>query len=497
MNKIIYIIMCSCTIMGLMFTSCDDFLEITPEGQVKRDQLLSTEEGIEDALYGVYAQLRSTSLYGQELSFSSLEIMAQSLWCYGNMSSAKAINALGSFDYTYSAVENLFESVWTEMYKNISNVNSVINSSLIERASEYPYTIYRGEAYALRAFMHFDLVRLFAEQYTVNPNAEGIPYATEFSLNTPNFESLAKNYEHILADLHEAEKMLENEDDYENTSNFMLDRQIHLNKYAVKALLARVYLTMGNKEKALDYALDVIESGKYTLKEKTEVQNDLAGVLSRKETLWGIYSSGFYTQVNAKLQQTTSYYSLDLRNDFMTLYETDASGIDFRVTAYFSTVDQGGSPKYRLSKLTDIYELNNMAGSRPSDLILGINLIRIPEMYYIAAEALLDTDYDLALHYYNEVRTHRGLDPLGKSSSTINTEEDESGSIIGTITTDSLTIARINDERYKEYIGEGQSFFNMKRLNQPILSHDGVTTYAASKNIYVVPIPDIEMENRN
>ena len=496
MKKLKYIVLCLCSTIGITFTSCDDFLDITPEGQVKRDQLLKTEEGIEDALYGAYAQLRSASLYGRELSFSSLEVMAQSLWCYGNMSEAKSINALSNFNYKYSAVETLFENVWTDMYENISNVNSVINSPLIENASEYPFTIYRGEAYALRAFMHFDLVRLFAEQYTVNPNANGIPYATEFSLNTPDFESLAKNYEHILADLHEAEKMLEDEDEYENTSNFMLDRQIHLNKYAVKALLARVYLTMGNKEEALKYALEVIEAGKYTLKEKTEVQNDLAGVLSRKETLWGVYYSGFYTLVNAKLQLMTSYYSLDLRNDFMTLYEKDASGLDFRITAYFTAVDQGGTPKYRLSKLTDIYELNNMAGNRPTELILGINMIRIPEMYYIAAEALLDVDYDLALHYYNEVRTHRGLDSLGMKSADTEIEDDGSGSNVNG-TTDKLTIERINDERYKEYIGEGQSFFNMKRQNLPILSHDGETTFAPSKDIYVVPIPDIEMENRN
>ena len=60
-------------------TSCDGYLDITPEGQVKRDEMLSTNEGVEDALYGVYAQLRSTSLYGQELYFQSLEVMANSL----------------------------------------------------------------------------------------------------------------------------------------------------------------------------------------------------------------------------------------------------------------------------------------------------------------------------------------------------------------------------------------------------------------------------------
>ncbi|MBQ2787043.1 MAG: RagB/SusD family nutrient uptake outer membrane protein [Bacteroidaceae bacterium] len=476
-KKIIYIF--SLAALSFSIASCDDFLDITPDGQVKRDPMLSTAEGIEDAMYGVYSQLRSTSLYGQELSFSTLEIMSQTLWCYGNMSAAAGINALGRYEYDYSTVEALFASVWTEMYKNISNVNSVLDAPLVADAKAFPYTLYRGEALGLRAFMHFDLVRLFAEQYTVNPQAEGIPYATDFSLETPDFETLAQNYEHILADLHEAENLLADEEEYEGHGNYMLDRQIHFNVHAARAMLARVYLTMGNKEKALEYALKVINGAKYVLKDKTEVINDLAGVLSLKETIFGIYHAGFYTNVNAKLQQTTSYYSLDLRNDFMSLYEKDASGLDFRTAAYFTAIDQGGKQKYRLSKLTDIYELNNIAASRPTNLIPGINLIRIPEMYYIAAEALLESDYNTALNYYNEVRAHRGLDAIEDS------QEEKA-----------LTMERINEERYKEYIGEGQTFFNMKRLNLDILSHDGATTYKAGKEIYVVPIPDTEIENR-
>lgn len=469
MNKMKYIFSCLCVLL-LATTSCDDYLDITPDGQVKRDEQLATAEGIEDAMYGVYSQLRSQALYGQELSFSTLEILSQTLWCNG----ASGITAMGRFDYTHSTVQSLFEAVWTQMYKNISNVNSVINSSLIADATEFPYTIYRGEAFGLRAFMHFDLMRLFAEQYTVNPLADGIPYATEFSLNTPEFETLEKNYEHVIRDLEEAERMLADEEEYEGVSNYMLDRQIHFNIHAVRALMARVYLTMGNKKKAAEYALKVIDAGKYILKEKTEVVGDLAGILSQKETLFGIYYAEFYNNVNAKLQQTTSYYSLDLRTDFMELYNKDASGLDFRISAYFSEAGVGSEVKYRLCKFTDVYEQNNI--TRPSNLIPGINIIRIPEMYYIVAEALLEEDYDKALECYNEVRKHRGLDAL---------EEDRV-----------LTQELINDERYKEYIGEGQTFFNYKRLNMPIVSYDGRTTYEAGSGIYVVPVPDIEKENR-
>lgn len=358
MKKIIYILM---SVVLLSITSCEGFLNITPDGQAKRDELLSTKQGIEDALYGAYSQMRSQSLYGQELYFSTLEILSQTMWCNGST----GVTAMSEYDWAHSSVKGVFDGAWTAMYKNISNVNSVLNAPLVAEATDYPYTIYRGEALGLRAFMHFDLVRLFAEQYTVNPAADGIPYATEFSLNTPDFESLEKNYEHILDDLHEAELLLADEDKYENDGSFMLDRQIHFNLRAVQATLARVYLTMGDKVNAAHYALAVINDGKYTLKEKTEVVNDLAGVLSKKETIFGIYHAGFYASVNAKLQQMTSYFSLDLRSDFMSLYEKDAAGSDYRTMAYFSESGTGNGTKYRLSKFTDIYELSKgIQGSR-------------------------------------------------------------------------------------------------------------------------------------
>ena len=471
MKNTIYILTLMSALL-LTTTSCEGFLNITPDGQAKRDELLNTQQGIEDAMYGVYSQLRTQSLYGQELHFSTLEILSHTLWCNGS----DGITAMGKYDWAHSSVKGIFESAWTAMYKNISNVNSVLNAPLVKDATVYPYTIYRGEALGLRAFMHFDLVRLFAQQYTLNPKADGIPYATEFSLNTPAFESLEKNYEHIINDLLEAELLLADEDNHENIGNYMLDRQIHFNLRAVQATLARVYLTMGDLENAAHYALAVINDGKYILKEKTEVVNDLAGVLSKKETIFGVYYAGFYTNVNAKLQQMTSYYSLDLRDDFMSLYEKDATGSDYRTMAYFSESGTGSGTKYRLSKLTDIYEHNNNSANRPVDLILGINMIRIPEMYYIAAEALLESDYAKALELYNTVRVHRGLEALADKD---------------------LTIDLINDERYKELIGEGQTYFNMKRQNQPIVSYDGKTTYQPVDGIYAIPVPDAEKENRN
>lgn len=467
-------------VCSLTFAACEDFLDITPEGQIKRSEMLSTPEGIEDALYGAYAQMRNQTLYGQELSFCTIELLAQTFTCEGN----KTIEALTQYDYDNTSVKGIFEGIWTAMYKNISNVNSILDAPLVSSATEFPYTIYKGEALGLRAFMHFDLVRLFAEQYTQNPKADGIPYATSFSLNTPDFESLAQNYEHILADLHEAELMLADEAKYVNTSTFMTDRQIHCNLYAVQALLARVYLTMGDKAKAAEYADKVIKGSPYRLNEKTEIDGDLAGVLSRNETLFGIYFAEFYTNVYNKLESTNSYSTLDPRADIEDIYAQEEQGADFRKSYYLRTINVVGTPTLRLGKLTDIYELRGNVSDRPKDLIQGINLIRLPEMYYIMAEALLEaTDTIGATAYFDRVLESRGLTPLSSR-----------------VPVDTVTQERINLERFKEYIGEGQTFYNLKRQHLPIEAWDGTTnsikTFAADKHIYTVPIPDSEYANR-
>ena len=301
-------------------------------------------------------------------------------------------------------------------------------------------------------------------------------YHIKFSLAIPEFEKLSVNYDNVIADLTEAERLLADDDAHKDETAFMSDRQTHFNLHAVRALLARVYLTKGDKSKALEYATKVIAESGRQLKTKTEVVNDLAGVLSKKECLFGVYYSGFYTAVSTKLQQRISYSSLDLREDFMEMYENGVSGLDYRTNAYFTSIDQGGQSVYRLSKFTDIYELQNNASARPADLVQGINMIRLPEMYYIAAECLLESDNARALGYINDVITSRGLDAFCEDMT--------------------LTIDDINTERYKEMIGEGQTWFNMKRQNLPISSYDNKTTYRPENGIYVVPIPEAEKENR-
>ena len=80
--------------LTLSLCACDDYLDITPQGQIKGDELLTTKEGIEDALYGTYAKMRTSSLYGQELSFSTIDVMGGYHSCKGN----QTVEALLKYD---------------------------------------------------------------------------------------------------------------------------------------------------------------------------------------------------------------------------------------------------------------------------------------------------------------------------------------------------------------------------------------------------------------
>ena len=458
----------------LMLGGCDKFLDITPEGQVSRDKILETEAGVEDALYGCYAKLRHTNLYGNYMTFGGMDVLAHELSCAGNTTT----EALQKFDYENTSVQDIMEGVWTTMYNNISNANSVINCGKVADATKYPWRVYRGEALALRAFMHFDLMRLFAKQYTRHKDADGIPYATQFAIVTPDFEKLAKNYEHVVADLLLAERLLDCEGEYKTADAFIRDRCIHMNLHAVRATLARVYLTMGERDKALAYAKKVIEGSGLTLASPTTFTAAQHGMLYETETVFGVYYSKWYEEiVGPKLQNTTSFSSYDPSASLPDCYVgTDRRGGDSR-SGYFGYND--GSQTLRLMKLSD--ENARQGATAAGKLIPGINMIKLCEMYYIAAECLVESDAAEAAKYLRAVYESRG---------------------VGYDATATVTMDEINQERYREMVGEGQEFFSRKRQHigfpavklsqgdadpQPIAPDDG---------IFTVPVPQVESDYR-
>lgn len=464
------------------FTSCNKFLDVRPEGELPENQLLKDEGGFEAALYGVYGTMNSASLYGANLTNSTTELLAQYFTVGGN----QTVMELLKYNYRYSAVESTFEDIWSNQYKAISYANNVLKNlqNFSPQTLEF-YDVYKGEALGIRAFLHFDLLRLFGENIQLNASAPGIPYSTEFSLTAAEFISLSAVYDKIIDDLKTAEELLSKDEQRMTfpktnpSTPFLRDRETHFNLYSVQATLARVYLTKGDLANAATYAEKIIGSGKFALLEKTEIANGIfRGMLYPKEAIFGLYSNRFYESMRDRFSLQTTFASYDNRPNISAIYNTVQGGHDYRWDGFFrQPVLQ--TDKLRFVKLVDPYQERDQEYLRNPSYIKGINLIRLPEMYYIAAEALLASNPDKARDYFDVVLKSRGLIAL----------KDRSPSV-------PLSIELINEERYKELIGEGQSFFNMKRQNLNIVN-TSMQTIPATKEIYVPPIPQIEIDYRN
>jgi hypothetical protein len=107
-----------------------------------------------------------------------------------------------------------------------------------------------------------------------------------------------------------------------------------------------------------------------------------------------------------------------------------------------------------------------------------MSLIRLSEVYYIAAECepVLADRYE----WLNQARARRGLPALTMAS-----EED--------------FMKRLRGEYLREFTGEGQIFFMYKRLYININSDENgydTNTYGAREERYVLPMPSGEIANR-
>ena len=94
-------------------------------------------------------------------------------------------------------------TIWTEAYKQIGNVNQILEV-VDERKQVFRqqnYEIVKGEALALRAYVHFDLLRMFGTSYKNNPSFKAMPYVTTVDTKTTPFGTVAEITDKIIADL--------------------------------------------------------------------------------------------------------------------------------------------------------------------------------------------------------------------------------------------------------------------------------------------------------
>lgn len=185
-----------------MLTSCNDYLDVRPKGEKLEADQFSTAEGIEATIYGVYGSLQSSSLYGKELYWGMTDIMAQDL--NHNNESAGSV-ALSKYQYeTDDNLRSRFSNVWTTAYQSIGYANNVLKNLEQKSKTDFPLlNLYKGEMLAVRAYLHFDLLRLFC---STDQTKTGIPYTTTYEAKINEFKKVGEVYDLIIKDLLEAEQ---------------------------------------------------------------------------------------------------------------------------------------------------------------------------------------------------------------------------------------------------------------------------------------------------
>jgi hypothetical protein len=446
-------------------TGCKKFLQVQPTGSYTEDQVFANKTATQQALNGLYINLANNDLYGAALTQTHIELMAQRY--RGLVDGVNFYEQYQQNIYTGPQVQARFDQLWKSAYQTILSANlflAKIDATVQNRVvTEGQGKLMKGEALAIRALLHFDMLRLFGPVYSVGASQRAIPYYTVANGQSQPILTSAEVLTKVLEDLTSAASLLANDAIIQSgvvrqaePDFYTGQRNQRLNYFAVKALMARVYLWGGKNTEAYDAALAVLTDGEKWfpwLPYTAIVNNPSPDRVFSTELLFAVYNRNLY-------RNYTSFFSPSLTETY--LLAPDATNLrntfennenDWR---YTTTWRQTNRPFRTFFKYEDI-SLNTAWGYLQP-------MIRKPELYYILAET--ETDGAKARTWLNAVRNNRGLPNLGANAS---------------------LPAEILKEYRKEFYGEGQLFFYYKRTNTS--SVPDAMTNAPKTLVYVVPLP--------
>jgi hypothetical protein len=460
------------TILFILFltgllASCEVWLNVAPKAQIETDLLFQSEGGFK----GVYTNMTATATYGREMTFGLVDVI-------GQVYSGVAGQYVGAFEYDYAnaTTEALVDRIWQGNYNTIANLNNLIarlKTTDPRMFAKNNHEVILGEALGLRAFLHFDLLRLFAPSYKAGVTAKAIPYVTTFDLNVTPLSSVSAIIDSVLNDLTGAARLLQQSDPIvtgeEITAvvddGYLLSRNLHMNYYAVKAVMARVYLYKGDLVNAAACTDEVIQSGKFTW---TPVDRISVSDVSQRdrtftpEHVFALHAWNMNTNLGSSFtaEMSTGVYVNTAALNRIYPYSTD-----WRRLFYWN-----GTSTQTVWHCNKLWQPTGI----PAAYAMRMPLIRLPELHLISAEATLATDPANTLARLNEIRAHRGIAeqlPDGTSTAALQNE--------------------IKQEYLREFICEGLMFFYYKRTDTERM--EGMTT-DFDKTKYVLPVPAEEIE---
>jgi tetratricopeptide (TPR) repeat protein len=407
---------------GSMLGSCSkSFVDKTPAASVPTADALNTVSALQSSLNGVYAEIRNVDQYGRDFPVIG-DVMADNTFVEARNSG----RYLTQYAYAVAVTDQVPQDMWAESYTGILRCNNIIDANVSGADAV------KAQAYAIRALLYFKLVTIYANPYTADSSAMGVPLVLHYDVTAePARNSVGTVYNQIVSDLKKA-----------FASAPAYSSSVTLNKYAVEGILARVYMYMGDYTDALASANDVINSGPFTLVSASNftsfwadpgVHTDAVEVMfeidcdpvnnNGFDDLGGIYING-YQDIYCSSQLAGLFTATDVRSLLLIAGKTKSGALATLVNKYPN------------------------AQSNDRD---NLKVIRLAEVYLIAAESAAR------------------LGQTNNAQAFVNTvAETRDPSFTGYTDIGAALITDIVQERRKEMAFEGDRLFDMNRLGLDI-----------------------------
>lgn len=457
----------------LSLQSCDNFLDIKPKGYTIPEYFddyvkLMNSQYLYNAMDVYPSYLTDDIQLGEkdELSWFTM--------------GGKRDNELNLYQFQPGQVftPGNNDGIWNGAYENIFTYNAVINNvTKVPDAVESERLRLKAEALFGRAFEYLNLVNLYAKHYdaTTAKTDLGVPVVLSEEVNRKYTRNTVQEvYDQILSDLKDAAPYLSDKVPY----SFRPD------KYSIYAFYAKVYLYMGQYDKALTNAYEALKTYNTLVDYKNYkvIPGQWGRIVTDDEA-----ETEFPTKHNSpeniytRLLNGTSYIfkSVCASDELLEVFDDQlaADGKDMREELFFATdsMNPGNGYTYFEGRtiFTPYIEMN-----------VGLS---VPEMMLIAAECEARTGTAKnARDLLNNLRDMRIKNNIHYTTDS----KDE-------------LLKLVIDERRREFVFNGiYRLVDLKRMNKDsrfakTISHtcEGKTwTLPANDPRYIMPVPQTVLD---
>jgi len=448
----------------LILSSCtNDFIDLIPVSSVTVDIIYKTDKDFSDALTATYNPIRTQ--YRDFWMFG--DVRADDSWEEYPKNNDMSYSDL----FTLHSGHGLVNNAWQRYYQAIFRTNIILGK--IEDLDETVIPNkkrYIGEARFLRAFCYFDLVRIFGDVPAVTKDI-----SVQDAYQTPR-SSIGNIYnEIIIPDLIAAETSLL----ARYTGNDVGRPTIG----AAKAILGRVYLTIGDFQKAESKLMEVTSLG-YDL---VDEYNDLFDYSNKRHSEY-IFNIEFQNGVNGgspfsnsflpNFPEMCSFFGVTgqgLENnspsrEFITLFEENDKRKEICIGIPGGYYNDAGEfrplPVFTCQTYTKKYIARTQANEdSPADW----KVIRYADVLLMLAEAMNENGKTAqAIPYLNQIRKRAGISELSVAMSQAETRD------------------AIVHERRLELCFEGHRWFDLVRWGK---AYEVMRPLGMQSHMTVFPIP--------